>query len=184
LRLDLEGSHQFSNAALALATLEVLEQQGLIWPEDAAIEAGLLGVYWPARLEILQENPRIVLDGAHNPQGAECLREALKHCFSYRRLHLVLGIMKDKDIRGILRRLLPLAETAIFTKARYERSAHPDDLRRLARPHIQKVYVLPDAASAIEQAKMLAAPDDLICIAGSLYFAGEVKELFGEPVGL
>jgi len=184
LRLDLEGSHQFSNAALALATLEVLEQQGLIWPEDAAIEAGLLGVYWPARLEVLQENPRIVLDGAHNPQGAECLREALKHCFSYRRLHLVLGIMKDKDIRGILRRLLPLAETAIFTKARYERSAHPDDLRRLARPHIQKVYVLPDVASAIEQAKMLAAPDDLICIAGSLYFAGEVKELFGEPVGL
>jgi dihydrofolate synthase / folylpolyglutamate synthase len=184
LRLNLEGAHQLGNAALALATLEVLERQGLDWPRDNAVEAGLLNVHWPARLEILQENPRIVLDGAHNPQGAECLREALKRSFSYRRLHLVLGIMKDKDIGGILRRLLPLAETAIFTKARYERSAHPDELRRLARPYIQKVYVLPDAASAIEQAKLLAAPDDLICVAGSLYFAGEVKELFGEPVGL
>jgi dihydrofolate synthase/folylpolyglutamate synthase len=89
--------------------------------------------------------------------------------------------MADKDIRGILRRLLPLAETAIFTQPRYTRAANPEELRRLARPYIQKHYVIPDVASAIQEAKRLAGPDDMICIAGSLYFAGEVKELFGEP---
>ena len=126
-------------------------------------------------------NPLIVLDGAHNPQGAESLRSSLKESFSYNRLHLVMGIMADKDIRGILRRLLPMAETAIFTKPRYMRSANPQELRKMARPYIQKYYVIPDPASAIQQARHLAQSDDLICITGSLYFAGEVKELFGEP---
>jgi dihydrofolate synthase/folylpolyglutamate synthase len=89
--------------------------------------------------------------------------------------------MADKDIRGILRRLLPLAETAIFTQPRYTRAAKADDLLKLARPYVQKHFVIPDPASAIQEAKRLAGPGDCICITGSLYFAGEVKELFGEP---
>lgn len=182
LDLNLTGPHQYGNAALALATLEVLEQNGALSLNAPAIQGGLQAVRWPARLEILQENPRIVLDGAHNAQGAESLREALKKSFSYERLHLVIGIMADKDIRGILRRLLPIAETAIFTQPRYVRSSSAENLRKLARPYIQKHYVIPSPAAAIEQAKLLAGPDDLICITGSLYFAGEVKELFGEPV--
>jgi len=181
LALNLAGWHQFHNAALALATLEVLENYRVLSLNPAAIQEGLLHVHWPARLEVLQESPLIVLDGAHNPQGAECLRDALKQLFPKRRLHLVLGIMADKDLRGILRRLLPPAETVIFTQPKYARAANPETLRRLARPYIQRLYVIPDPESAIQQAKSLAAPEDVICITGSLYFAGEVKELFGEP---
>ena len=181
LDLNLLGWHQFHNAAMALATLEVLEKEGLLSLNPAAIQEGLLRIQWPARLEILQEKPLIVLDGAHNPHGAECLRNALKQAFPERRLHLVLGIMADKNIRGILSRLLPRAETAIFTQPKYARAADPETLRRLARPYIQRHYVIPDPRAAIQQAKLLAGPDDLICITGSLYFAGEVKELFGEP---
>lgn len=180
LRVNLVGHHQLLNASLALAALEILEKQGSLVLDLEAVRRGLLQARWPARLEVLQRDPLIVLDGAHNAPGAEALRDALKHSFSYKNLHLVLGIMRDKDLRGILRRLLPLAQTAIFTQPRYYRSADPDTLRRLARPYIQKCYVIPDAASAIRQAKLLAGPDDLICICGSLYFAGEVKELFGE----
>jgi dihydrofolate synthase/folylpolyglutamate synthase len=179
--LNLAGAHQLSNAALALATIEVLENHGALKLNPENIQEGFLRVRWPARMEILQENPLILLDGAHNPHGAECLRDALKQIFPKRRLHLVLGIMADKDVRGILKRLLPLAETAILTQPRYARAANPEALRRLARPYIQKLYVVPDPESAIQQAKSLAAPEDVICIAGSLYFAGEVKELFGEP---
>jgi dihydrofolate synthase / folylpolyglutamate synthase len=182
LNLDLTGLHQVNNAALALAVLEVLEKHGALSIDPDAVESGLPKARWPARLEVLAENPTIILDGAHNASGAESLREALKQCYSYDRLHLVLGIMADKDIRGILRRLLPLAESAIFTQPRYSRAADPEVLRALATPYIQKHYVIPNAASAIEQARLLAGPNDLICIAGSLYFAGEVKELFGEPV--
>lgn len=181
LRVSLKGAHQVVNAAVALAALEVLEKNRSLDFHPEAVRRGLLRVSWPARLEVLQEKPLIVLDGAHNPQGAEILRDALKHAFSYNRLHLVLGIMEDKDIRGILRRLLPLAESVIFTQPRYVRAAKAETLKRLARPYIQKQYVIPDAAAAIEQARLLATPEDLICITGSLYFAGEVKELFGEP---
>jgi dihydrofolate synthase/folylpolyglutamate synthase len=181
LSLNLRGPHQVDNAALALATLEVLEQKRLIslWP--GILERAMLEVRWPARLEVLETNPTIVLDGAHNPQGAESLRDALKASFTYKKLHLVMGIMADKDIMGILRRLLPMAETAIFTRPRYARAANPDDIRKMARPYIQKYYVISDPASAIQEARHLAGPDDLICITGSLYFAGEVKEIFGEP---
>lgn len=181
LKVSLNGAHQSANAALALASLEVLEKNRSLDFHPDAVRRGLQRVSWPARLEVLQEKPLIVLDGAHNPHGAEVLREALRRSFTYKRLHLVLGIMEDKDIRGILRRLLPLAESVIFAQPRYARAAKAETLKRLARPYIQKQYVIPDPASAIEQARLLADPEDLICIAGSLYFAGEVKELFGEP---
>ncbi len=182
LGVGLPGEHQVGNAALALASLEALEKQDLLTISPDAVERGLAGVRWPARLEVLQEHPLILLDGAHNPQGADSLRDALENCFSYKHLHLVMGVMADKDIKGIFRRLLPLAETAIFTKPRYSRAADPDDLRRLARPFIKRHYVIPDVAAAIRQARLFAQPDDLICIAGSLYLAGEVKELLGEPL--
>ncbi len=181
LRLNLRGQHQVGNAALALAALEVLEQKRLISLRPESVERAMCDVRWPARLEVLETNPLIVLDGAHNPQGAESLRDALKESFSYKKLHLVMGIMADKDILGILRRLLPIAETAIFTKPTYARAANPDDIRKMARPYIQKYYVISDAASAIQAARHLAEPKDLICITGSLYFAGEVKQIFGEP---
>lgn len=182
LTVALKGGHQLQNTALALSCLEVLERDHALVVNETSLQEGLARVHWPARLEVLQERPLILLDGAHNPQGAETLRDALKNSFKYKRLHLVLGIMADKDIKGILRRLLPLAETAIFTQPRYARAADPEELKRLARPYLKKHYVINDPAAAIEQAKQLADADDAICIAGSLYFAGEVKELSGEAV--
>ncbi|MGC8492328.1 MAG: bifunctional folylpolyglutamate synthase/dihydrofolate synthase [Syntrophobacteraceae bacterium] len=181
LSVNLKGPHQVGNAALALAALEVLERKHLVLLRPHLIRNAMQEVRWPARLEVLGNNPTILLDGAHNPQGAESLRDALRETFPYKKLHLVIGIMADKDILGILRRLLPLAETAIFTKPVYARAANPEEIRKMARPYIQRCYVISDPASAIEEAKHLAGPEDLICITGSLYFAGEVKQLFGEP---
>ncbi len=180
LRTSLPGDHQHNNTALAICILELLARQNQVVLNPEAVAGGIAEVLWPARLEILEREPTVILDGAHNPQGAEALRAALKGSFSYRNLHLVLGIMDDKDIRGIFRKLLPLAETVILTKPAYSRSAQPEGLRRLARPYHCRVYVIHEPASAIEQAKSLAQPEDLICIAGSLYFAGEVKQLYGE----
>ena len=173
------GPHQVGNAALALAALEVLEQKRLIslWP--GPIERAMREVKWPARLEVLETRPTIVLDGAHNPQGAESLRDALKESFTYKKLHLVMGIMADKDILGILD-VCSLWLDRYLTRPRYARAANPDDIRKMARPYIQKYYVISDSASAIQEARHLAGPDDLICIPAH-YFAGEVKQIFGEP---
>lgn len=180
LRVGLRGEHQVKNAALALCAVELLDAAGWVQIQSKALEEGLQTVHWPARLEIIHERPLMVLDGAHNPDGADSLRQALKKSFKYQRLHLIMGVMGDKDIRGIFRRLLPLADTAIFTQPRYARAADPQLLKKLARPYIRKHYVISDIGAAIEQAKQLAEPDDLICITGSLYFVGEVKEVLGE----
>ncbi|SFM96215.1 bifunctional folylpolyglutamate synthase/dihydrofolate synthase [Thermodesulforhabdus norvegica] len=180
LYLSLAGDHQKVNASVALAALEVLEERGLIRLKEDLIRSALRKVRWPARLEVLDENPLTILDGAHNPQGAETLKQALRTSFSFKNLHLVLGIMADKDIKGIFRRLLPEAETVIFTRPRYVRAADPETLRRIARPYTSRFYVIPDVREAISYARREAEPDDLICITGSLYFAGEVKEIYGE----
>ncbi|MBI5328778.1 MAG: bifunctional folylpolyglutamate synthase/dihydrofolate synthase [Deltaproteobacteria bacterium] len=154
LQINLLGRHQHLNAACALAAAEVLEEKGYTIPE-IAVRKGLASVYWPGRLEIVSRRPLIVLDCAHNPAGAEVLREALldlrftiyelrippplspsgggqgeenrkskivNHKL-YKRLFLVLGIMADKDIKGIVLKLAPLAHTVILTRPKTERAA-------------------------------------------------------------
>lgn len=182
LRLNLVGHHQVRNAGLALASLEVLDRDGHVAWNPSAIAEGLASVHWPARLEILDRQPLVILDGAHNPNGAEALKRAIEEDFAHRRVHLVLGIMADKDIAGMLKRLLPIADTAVFTQPRYARAANPERLRELAGPYLKHYEIISEPALAIERARSLAGPDDLICITGSLYFAGEVKEIFGEAV--
>ncbi|MCX7823246.1 MAG: bifunctional folylpolyglutamate synthase/dihydrofolate synthase [Syntrophobacterales bacterium] len=180
LPMPLLGEHQRENAGLALAALEVLEERGLLDLRENSVREGLKTTSWPGRAEIISRNPTIILDGAHNPHGAESLKNILKTNFTYDKLYLVIGIMGDKDIRGILRRLLPQAEAVVFTKPRYSRAADPESLRKMARSYISRCYVIPDVVQAIEYVKTEAGPNDLICITGSLYFVGEVKEIFGD----
>ena len=178
LELPLIGDHQIYNAGLALAVLEVLSRDNRIFVSLDDVINGLLSVRWPGRLEIVERNPMVVLDGAHNPAGAEALRIGLEKEFRYKNLHLILGIMHDKDCAGILKRLLPVADSVIFTKVNYERAADPERLRALARPYHSRLYVIPDVLSAINQARNLASKEDLICVAGSLYLVGEVKSIY------
>lgn len=180
LPLPLIGEHQRENAALALAALEILEERGLLELREDSVREGLRATSWPGRAEIISRNPTVILDGAHNPHGAESLKNILKTNFNYEKLYLVIGIMGDKDVRGILRRLLPQAEAVVFTKPRYSRAADPESLRKMARSYISRCYVIPDVAQAIDYVMSEAGPNDLICITGSLYFIGEVKELFGD----
>lgn len=180
LPLPLLGEHQRENAGLALAALEILEERGFLELKESSIREGLERTSWPGRGEIVSRNPTIILDGAHNPHGAESLKSVLKNNFTYDRLYFVIGIMGDKDIKGILRKLLPNAEAVVFTRPRYSRAADPEVLKKIARSYISRCYVIPDVVQAIDYVRNEAGPNDLICITGSLYFIGEVKELFGE----
>ncbi len=176
LRTNLLGRHQFQNAALALAAVELLQQQGFHLPE-AVIRQGLGEVRWPGRLELAAQQPRLILDGAHNPAAAATLAQALRRDLTYRRLILVLGIMADKDIKGILRRLLPLADVAIFSRPRYDRAADPEVLQTAAAYLPGETYIHGDLAAAIQQARGLAEEDDLIVVTGSLFTIGEAREI-------
>lgn len=177
LRSNLRGRHQYGNAALALAALELIEPQGFPVPE-AAIREGLIRVRWPGRLEQVAQDPRVWLDGAHNPAAARILAETLKRSPSNGRLILVLGIMADKDFPAILGRLLPLAQTVIFTRPRYFRAANPEALAKQAKPYGVETMLEDRVADAIRRAQALARPQDRIVVTGSLYTVGEAKEYF------
>jgi dihydrofolate synthase/folylpolyglutamate synthase len=177
LRLNLRGRHQYRNAALALAVLEILARQGLALSETA-IREGLPKTYWPGRLEQVAQDPRIILDGAHNPAAAQSLAQALKRSRGNSRLILVLGVMADKDLDGILARLLPLAQMVIFTQPRYFRAAATADLLRRAEAYGLPALSVPVVAQAIQTAQSLAGPHDRIIISGSLFTVGEAKEYF------
>ncbi len=181
LTLNLKGSHQYRNAAVALAVLELLEQRG--WAiGETAIREGLAEARWPGRLEEVAQDRRILLDGAHNPAAALSLAQALKliqkPSRDNGRLFLVMGIMADKDVDTILARLLPLAQMVIFTQPRYFRAAATADLARRAQAYDLEVLQVPRVSEAIRRAQALAGPRDRIVITGSLFTVGEAKEYF------
>ena len=179
LTLSLQGRHQYRNAAVSLAVLELLEQRG--WAiGETAIREGLANTRWPGRLEQVAQDRRILLDGAHNPAAALSLAQALKPKPSRGngRLFLVMGIMADKDVDAILAHLLPLAHLVIFTQPRYFRAAATTDLARRAQAYDLEVIQVPRVSEAIRRAQALAGPRDRIVITGSLFTVGEAKEYF------
>jgi dihydrofolate synthase/folylpolyglutamate synthase len=177
LSLNLTGRHQYGNAALALATVELLDRSG--FPVTAAaIREGLPRTYWPGRLEQVSQDPRVLLDGAHNPAAARILAQTLKQTSGNGRLILVLGIMADKDVDTILARLLPLAQLVVFTRPQYFRAAAVEDLAARARAYNLEVIKIPRVAAAVRRAQDLAGPRDRIVVSGSLYTVGEAKEYF------
>ncbi len=177
LTLNLKGRHQYGNAATALAVVELLYQDGFPVSE-AAIREGLLAARWPGRLEQLPQDPRIWLDGAHNPAAALTLAQNLKQLRGNGRLIMVMGVMADKDVDAILARLLPLAQTVIFTQPQYFRAATTRDLARRAQPYGLEILQTPRVAQAVQQAQSLAGSEDRVVITGSLYTVGEAKEYF------
>ena len=172
IELGLKGDFQHRNGATALATLEVLERKGLkVSARD--ITEGLRHPYWPGRAHVISRDPLIVLDGGHNPAAVRVLAASLGSEFRYRRLILVLGIMKDKDIAGVLNAILPKADHVIYSRPAYDRAATPEEIQEKGRPFAKPGEVVPTLKKAIARAKDLASPEDMILICGSLFTVGE-----------
>jgi len=173
LRLALLGDHQIKNAGLALAVVELLQEKYPV--PDVEIRADLSKVSWPGRMEVLSERPWIVLDGAHNPGAVRVLAEALSKVFSFKKLLIVFGMMKDKNIKQTLNCLIPLADKIILTRAEYDRSADPEYLKRVIKSKRTRTLVVPDIPWAVTQALQEAGPEDLLLITGSLFVVGEAR---------
>ncbi len=183
LSLNLRGSHQMVNATTALGAMEILDDLGYRVSNDAIVE-GLKVVEWPGRLEMVSSSPRVLLDGAHNPEGALSLRESLEKDFQYHHLILLIGIMKDKDVHSILHSLSPLADHIIFTRPSTDRAASPALLRKALGRNGKKAEVIEDFRKAIDRGLSLAGEEDILCITGSLYTVGEARSYFLPRGGL
>jgi dihydrofolate synthase/folylpolyglutamate synthase len=179
LSCPLAGAHQLENVACALAALELASDRGLAVSEEA-IRAGLRRTVWEGRLEIVEQHPTLLLDGAHNPAAGTVLAA---HLAVYRREHpgsriiLVVGMMGDKDRDGFLTLLLPLADEVVLTQAQLPRAASAQDLSASLGPWAGPRHAKVPPADALALARRLASPMDLICVTGSLVLVGEIKAL-------
>ena len=177
ISLNLGGPHQIINATLALGAAEVLDDLGYSVSNEAMVE-GLREVAWPGRLETVRSSPRVILDGAHNPAGALALRTSIEKEFEFRRLNLILGVMKDKDIRSMLRLLAPLADHLILTRPHTDRAAPPSLLLKALGKDGEKAEMVNDLKGAIAKGLSITQQEDLLCITGSLYTVGEARAYF------
>lgn len=174
MQLGLRGRHQFENAAVAIRLAELLRAHGFDIP-DTAVVTGLETVSHPGRLERVQHLPPFLIDGAHNPAGAESLRNYLDE-FAPRPLTLVFGAMRDKQLERIGEILFPCADVLVLTAIDNPRSATLEQLRAVAGRHARgKVLTSETSAAALHIARAETPPEGLICIAGSLYLVGELR---------
>ena len=175
LSLALRGEHQVGNARVAVRLLEAARRRGVDVP-GSAIERGLTRVDWPGRLELLRfdDGREVLLDAAHNVDGARALAGYLHKCHPERPA-LVIGVMRDKDIEGILAALLPVVSSVVATAAPTPRAIPARDLaaRIVAMGARVTVRTEPDPAAAVEQA-LAASPT--VCVAGSIFLVGAVRD--------
>jgi len=181
LVLPLLGLHQRDNAALALAALEILNQKGYRI-DDSAIRRGLLQTRWAARLEILHADPLFLLDGAHNPAGIASLCRLLEKNFPERRVILIFSALADKNYRRMLIRIGSHAAHVFLPPLKTNRAVAPEVLADVLQGMNGPVRVFAGVKDAVEEALRIAGKNDLICACGSLYLAGEIKQLFPEII--
>ncbi|HYD41961.1 MAG TPA: folylpolyglutamate synthase/dihydrofolate synthase family protein [Anaeromyxobacter sp.] len=175
--IGLAGPHQRTNAALAAAALRALDARGVRAPEDAIAE-GIARARWPGRLE---EVGGVLLDGAHNPQGAAALADGLRALHPGRPVELVFGVLADKDHAGMLTALAPAVRRVHVLAPNSPRARPAADVEALARSLGVAADVHPDLADALACARRAATDAGLVCVAGSLYLVGEARERLGRP---
>ena len=179
LFLPLLGEHQAVNAATAVGCIERVHQEGYNIPRTS-IYGGLKAVYWAGRMQVVGRAPAILLDGAHSPTSAKALCEAIREVFCYRRLILVVGLMRDKDLQAIGQILCPFADEIITTQAFDNPRVTPaEEIAEAWSKMGTNLYVCPNVRRAIPLAQSIATPSDLICIAGSIYIVGEAMKVLG-----
>ena len=175
------GEHQAVNASLAVAALELLHEMHELTLDEPALRQGLGAARLPARIEVISGvpgAPLTLLDGAHNRASMQALRSVIDEHLAGRRMVVVFAIAADKEVGDVLAEMLRFASHVVLTRSESPRALPPDDL--LAR--VRAVSNVPAeaidaAAEALERARELAGPDDVICVTGSLYLAGLLRPI-------
>ena len=176
--IPLLGEHQLNNAVCAIEAVNILRKAGYSI-EQSALEAGLYAVIWPARFEVIHDDPVFVVDGGHNPQCAYALAEGIRKYFPEDRRVLLIGMLKDKDYTAVVNILAPLFDEFVTVTPDTVRALPGSELAEVLGKYGKPVTVcesIPDGVqTAIDIAREL---DAMVCSAGSLYICGEIRECF------
>jgi len=179
LQLGLLGTHQVSNAAIALASIEASGMP----VQEPDIRTGLANAFIPGRLEIIQRTPRVLLDSAHNTQKIGALLQSLQQLFVWDRLIWVTGMLQTKDCNPMVRALVTLGDLLIATEPDVvgKPALDADALAVKAKREGIEAVVQPNPLDAIQYALSIAGENDLICVTGSLYLAGQIRGFWVSP---
>lgn len=179
---SLAGEHQGRNAAMAIAAAEQLSENWKGLEKNKVVE-GIEKTRWEGRLEVVSHNPLVVLDGAHNEEGAQALRKYIKD-FLPSPLILVFAIMRDKEAANVADILFPLAEKVILTQFPYFRASPPEEIKEKTSKFQDRIILEPEVNRAVDLALRSVGSVGCILIAGSLYLVGEIKKYFSGDVGV
>ena len=176
-RLKLTGPHQLCNAAVVLETVECLRSRG--WKiSDEAVREGLEYVSWPARMEVLQNDPLTIVDGGHNPQCAQMLKESLRQLLPGRKVVFLAGVLEDKDYPEIMELLMPVAQEFVCLTPVNERALPAEKLAEYLRGQGAKAVACEAVEEGILTARKAAGEDGIVVAFGSLYLVGVVRQEF------
>ncbi|GBF34897.1 dihydrofolate synthase [Desulfocucumis palustris] len=175
--VPLMGRHQQINAATAVAVIEALRETGAAVDRDA-VAKGIAGTRWPARMEVVARNPFVLIDGAHNLDGAIALGRALDDYFPGRGIIMVLGMLGDKERTRVVEELAPRARAVVITRPNSPRAGNWQSMAGEAARFVDRVLTIEDITGAVDAAMDLAGPDDVVCVTGSLYMVAEARERF------
>jgi len=178
--LPLLGTHQLKNAAVVLETVDLLRNRG--WKlEESDVEHGLYAVSWPGRFELLgDEEPAFIVDGGHNPQCAQSVKENLLHYFPGMHRVLLIGVLKDKDFESLGEILDEAAGEYVCISPNNPRALSAQELARSLEKFGKPVTVCDSIDEGVETAMELAAvKNGMVCAVGSLYSVGDIRAHFG-----
>jgi len=183
-RIPLLGRHQLANAITAWAALDGLEARADLSVPLSARREGLRNAHWPGRLEILGHEPYVVVDSAHNGDSANKLRRAFLDFFPGHHIMLVFGASADHPYDDALQELLPAANRIFVTSSRHPRAAAPEVLSQTVAELGYEASIVPNVPQALDAALENAAPNDLVCITGSIFTVANAREAWCERNGL
>jgi dihydrofolate synthase/folylpolyglutamate synthase len=176
------GRHQLENATSAIAALHLLRQRGFRIPAEAVHE-GLRNVHWPGRLEILDREPLVVVDCAHNPYSARVLCKALEEWFPAQHWVLVFGASVDKDIAGMLEALLPISEYTIVTRSDHPRATAPIELADIVASVGGGAEVSVNMRKSLRRGLAVMDPGSGLLVTGSIFLVADAREEWARHKG-
>ena len=175
LEISLAGGFQASNAALALsACLHHARKSGKEISEQS-IRTSLKNTSWAGRMEVISSRPTILLDIAHNPAAVKEMAKSAQKLFSYTRVIVIYGAMKDKQSDEMLQELTNFADHFILVRPNQERSENPTRFKKILKKYNTPCEVIESIPKAIRKVKQTALSDDMVCITGSIFTVGEAR---------
>ena len=183
IEISLPGRHQARNLSVALSVLRLLEISSDISQVDTeALYRSIRETRWPGRMEVIKTEPLTIIDGAHNPDGAAILSESVDRYLVGKKINLVFGMLRDKDILSVAKLLAVRADRIIITEPESPRAAssaevHGIILEALRGEDVPDITEIPDIEEAVRHAQSMAGDGEAVIYAGSLYMIGRVRSL-------